>query len=268
MYYIDRWDLGDTIEYEIKFKGKYGAKGEKRSKKEKPTPEAVKRQNQRNKEKKMRRLIQANFKEGDLWMTLKYPKGHRSDAEEVKADIRAFIESLRRKFKKLNEELKFIYRVEVGKQGGIHIHMIIPRIRGADTELMVQRSWKKGRVNFQSLDDGDYDELAKYITKPPDEEVNNQLSMFPEEERKEFIKYSSSRNLIRPEPVRKEYSRKTVRKLITEGPKATKGYYIVKDSISQGINPYTGMSYFHYRERRLRDGQGQYCNSHHMQRSG
>lgn len=268
MYWIDKWSLGNTNEYEIKFAGKYGAKGEKRGKRKKATPEAIKKQNQRNKEKRMRRLIEANFQEGDLWMTLKYPKGYRSDAEKVKADLKAFIDSMRRKYKAKGYELKFIYRVEVGKQGGIHIHMIVPRIRGADTESMAQKSWKQGRINFQELDAGDYSELAAYITKPPDEEVAKQLSMFPEEERKEFIKYSSSRNLIRPEPERKEYSRRTVRQLIQDGPKPTPGFYIVKDSIEYGINPYTGMSFYHYRERRIRNGESKHSYCNNMQRSG
>lgn len=251
MFVQDKWVFKNTIEYEIKFMGKYGAKGEKRQKKQKPTPEVIKRQNQRNKEKRMRRLIDANFEEGDLWVTLKYPKGVRLDPKQVKNDLKKFLDSMRRKYKSKATEFKFIYRLEIGKQGGVHIHMIIPRIRGADTELMIQNAWKCGRVNFQALDGGDYQELAAYITKPPDELIKNQLSMFPEEERKEFIKYSSSRNLIRPEPERKEFKRKTLKKLILDEPKATPGFYVVKESIVFGINPYTGMSYYHYKERRL-----------------
>lgn len=254
MYYIDKWSLGNTNEYEIKYAGKYGAAGEKRSKKRKPSPETIKKQNQRNKEKRMRRLIEANFSAGDIWMTIKYPKGYRASADKVKADLKAYIDSIRKKYKAKGSELKFIYRVEVGKQGGIHIHMIVPRIRGADTELILQSSWKHGRVNYQALDDGDYSELASYITKPPDDTVTHQLSLFPEEERKEFIKYSTSRNLIRPEPERKVYVRRTVRQLIEHGPTPSKGFYIIPESIVYGINPYTGMSYYQYRERRLRSG--------------
>lgn len=251
MYIQDKWVFRNTIEYEIKFAGKYGAKGERRAEKKKPTPEVIKKQNQRNKEKRMRRLIEANFTEGDLWLTLKYPKGTRKAVNEVREDLKKFIDTLRRKYKKLNTELKFIYRVEIGKMGGVHIHMIVPRIRGDDAIKIIQSAWKVGRVNFQSLDGGDYQELASYITKPPDELVKNQISLFPEEERKEFIKYSSSRNLTRPEPERKVFKRKTLKKFIQEGPKATPGFYIVKESIVFGINPYTGMSYYQYKERRL-----------------
>lgn len=252
MYIQDKWTIKDSIEYEIKYSGKYGAKGEKRAKRVKVTPEMIKKQNQKNREKRMRRLIKANFGEGDLWLTIKYPKGHRQPVEEVKKDLRKFLESMRRKYKRNDEELKFIYRLEIGKQGGIHTHMIVNRIEGA--EAMLQKAWKHGRINYEPLDDGDYSELAAYIVKEPDEEVEEQLSFLPTEERKEFVKYSTSRNLIRPTPERKEFSRKTVRKMVEEGPEPTKGYYIVKNSIRIGVNPFTGMSYIHYTERMVSDG--------------
>lgn len=252
MYWQDKWTFKDSNEYEIKYAGNYGARGESRAKKVKATPEQIRQQNQRNKEKRMRRLIKANFSKGDMWITLKYKKGERPHISQVKKDLKKFIDLMRRRYKAQDIEFKFIYRLEIGKMGGIHIHMIIPRIRGADIEI--QDAWKHGRVNYESLDDGDYKELASYITKMPDEGSYKQLSMFPKEERREFIKYSSSRNLIRPEPERKEFKKRTVRKMILEGIKPTKGYYIDKESIVIGINKYTGMSYIHYTERKLLDG--------------
>ena len=64
--------------------------------------------------------------------------------------------------------------------------------------------------------------------------------------------YHPSRNLVRPQPEKKKYHRWTVRKLIEEGPKPTPGFYIVPDSVVSGVNPYTGMSYLHYEEERLK----------------
>lgn len=248
MYWKDIWRFSKSNEIEIKFAGKYGAKGERRSPKRKATPEQIKKQNQLNKEKRMRRLIKANFQEGDYWITLKYPQGTRKETAEVKKDMRNFINAMRRQYGKHEQEFKFIYRVEIGSQGGIHIHMIVPRIRGEDIDQDIQRIWKHGRVNFQNLDDGNYKALAEYITKPPDQEVEQQLSLFPSEERNEYIKYSSSRNLIRPEPERKIYGKWTVRKIIEDGPTPTPGYYIDKDSVHIGFNSYTGMNYIQYTE--------------------
>lgn len=257
MYWQDKWIIKDSIEYEIKYAGRYGAKGEKRNKRKKATPEVIKKQNQRIREKKMRRLIKANFDEGDLWLTMKYTKGTRKPTEEVKKDLRKFLETMRRRYKSHATEFKFIYRLEIGAKGGIHIHMIVPRIRGADTEIIIQNGWNHGRVNYQSMDDSDYESLAAYIVKQPDEQTEKQLSFIPVQEQKEYIKYSASRNLIRPEPERKVFKRRTLKKILSEGPKASKGYYIDKSSVVIGINQYTGMSYIHYTERKIertRDG--------------
>lgn len=249
MYIQDKWEIKDTIEYEIKYLGKYGEKGAKREKKHKATPEQIKKQNQKNREKRMRRLIKANFDKGDLWITLKYPKGTRKETSEVKDDLRKFLATLRRSFKKEDRELKFVYRIEVGKRGGIHIHMIIPRIK---LEL-IQKAWIHGRINYEPLD-GNYKTLAEYIVKQPTEEVLEQLSFVPVEDRKAYVKYSTSRNLIRPAPKRKEFKRKTLKKMLLYGPSPTEGYVIEKDSIVMGVNPITGMNYIHYTERRIHDG--------------
>lgn len=251
-YWLDTWRFPGSTEYEYKWVGKYGAAGEKRKKKTKATPEQVRKQNQKLREKKVRRLLKANFQEGDLWVTLKYQKGRRKPVCEVKRDFKRFISSLRGKYQRRGHPLKFIYRMEIGKRGGIHIHMVVNRIRGADSDVLIQESWKHGRASFTSIyDSGGYEDLAAYITKLPDEEVEKQLSMFPDEERKEFITFNSSRNLERPEPERKVYRKWTMRRLLEEGPKPTKGYYIDKESIHVGTNLYTGMSYLQYTEYKI-----------------
>ena len=51
MYVQKTFFFEDSTEYEYKFAGKYGAKGEKRQKKEKATPEQIRRQNQWNRQK-------------------------------------------------------------------------------------------------------------------------------------------------------------------------------------------------------------------------
>ena len=62
-YRKDVWHFPGSNEYEYKFIGNYGAKGEKRHKRQKATQEQIRKQNQRNKEKRVRRLIKANFKD-------------------------------------------------------------------------------------------------------------------------------------------------------------------------------------------------------------
>lgn len=251
-YVRDIWRFKDSIEYEFKFLGRYGAKGEKRAERAKPTPEQMARQNQLNREKKVRRLIKANFTEKDYWLTLKYPKGERPDIETVKKDMARFLGRLRRMYKKVGEEVKFIYRLEIGSRGGAHVHIILNRAQGLATDLAAQEAWTYGRVNYQHLHEtGGYADLAAYLVKPPSVEAQRHIDQLPPEERKEVIKYSPSRNLIRPEPERKEYTHSTMRRLIDEGPTASEGYYIDYDSVKQGVNFYTGMSYLHYTECRI-----------------
>ncbi len=250
-YIKDVWRFPGSNEYEYKYAGNYGAKGEKRRKRQKASPEQIKRQNKINKEKKVRRLIKANFKRGDLWTTLKYPAGTRKTFSEVKKDFEKFRRNLRGIYKKLKQEFKYIYRIEVGALGGIHIHILINRIHGADTDVIIQSAWKYGIANHESIyDAGGYAKLANYIVKLPEEgsEEYEQLSLFPDQDKKEMVKYSTSRNLIRPEAERTHYQRWTMRKAIEDGPTPSKGYFIDKDSIVYGINPYTGMSYLHYTE--------------------
>lgn len=142
----------------------------------------------------------------------------------------------------------------MGEQGGVHIHMVCNRI--ADSDLIFTKRWGKyGSINFQHIyEKGGMKKLANYIVKQPTEEIYEQLCLFPEEERKHLIKYSSSRNLVRPKPERKKL--KNIPKgLLTGEPVPTKGYYIDKESVVYGVNPITGKPYLHYTEYRVGDGE-------------
>lgn len=249
------YEYYSSIEHEMSWIGNYGAKGEKRNPKRKATKEEIAKQNQRNREKYVRRLIKENFKSGDLLNTLKYPQGSHPTIKQVEKDMRNFIKSMRRAYKKAGTELKYIYRIEIGSKGGIHIHIITNRLPNGNTDLLIQEKWKHGRVNYQTIyEQGGYAALASYMVKGYEEEQYEQLSLFPEKEQKKLKKYSPSRNLKKPKPKIKKFKRRTMRKILTEGPKPTKGFYIDKDSIQKGINPYTGRSYYHYIEYRIEDG--------------
>lgn len=249
------WSFKDSKEIEIKWAGKYGAAGEKRAKKRKATQEKIAKQNQYIRTKKMRRLIKANFSPGDYWVTLKYPKGTRKEEAEYRKDLRDFLTRCRASWKRRGAVFRFIYRIEVGKRGGVHIHILCNRLEPVkgkpDTAAVLQELWgKNGRINYQLLTDyyGDgYQQLAEYVVKPLPEDTG-QLSLFTEEEKKTYSRYSASRNLVRPEPEIKDYKRRTVRELVENGPKPTPGFYIDKTSVRCGVNPYTGLSYCHYIE--------------------
>lgn len=251
MYKEKIWKSINNIEHHISFKGKYGAKGEKRGARKKKTPEEIERQNLINKRNKVRRTIQLNFFPNDLWITLNYPKGTRKPYKDVKEEFDKFARQMRKEYKIREEPLKFYYRIEIGSKGGIHIHMILNRIWGSD--ILVSKCWP-GRSHFANLyEAGGYRKLADYLTKPLPNDSNKykQMGLFDDMDERSMSHYGCSRNLIRPEPQEKAYKRKTVRKIIAEGPKPTQGFYIDKDSIRIGINPYTGYSYIYYTEIRI-----------------
>lgn len=242
------WHFKFSKDHEYSYAGKYGAKGEKRAKKKKATPEQIAKQNQTNKEIRVWRVIRENYDKGDLWVTLKYPAGTRKHAAEMTKDLMKFCAKCRKEYKKYGEPFKFIVKKEIGKQGGSHIHILVNNPDSMKTEKILAELWEHGTIHYTTVyRAGGFKALAEYIVKQPDEETEKQLSLFPEE-RKEFVRYSCSRNLTRPEPEVKQYSHRTVKKLIENGPEPTPGYYIDENSIRCGVNPYTGLSYLKYTE--------------------
>lgn len=257
MYVKDSWYLGNYIEHELKYPGRYGAKGEKRKKKTKPTPEQIRKQNQYNREVKYRRLLRFNFFPGDFWVTLKYKRGTRKTIEELRKDKDRFLRILREQYRKRGCKLKWIGRIEIGKRGGLHMHFVINRIPGeAHTDLIIRDAWRKvteaASIDYTTLrEQGGYENLAKYITKQADEQVAGQMELFPENEQKQLSSVYCSKSLDRPQPVRKEYRLWTMRRILQDGPKSTPGYYIDDASIVKGVNPFTGLSYYKYTEIRV-----------------
>lgn len=81
------WDCGNTREVEEKHTGRYGARGQKRQKRRKATPEEIAKQNQWKKERDVRRLIKWNFGIGDYWFTLTYKKGSRPPWKQMQKDM-------------------------------------------------------------------------------------------------------------------------------------------------------------------------------------
>lgn len=150
----------------------------------------------------------------------------------------------------------FVYRIEIGKRGGLHCHMVINRIPEGD--LLMRDAWKKatkdaGSIDYTTIEEtGGFGGLAEYICKQPDEEIQGQMKFdILDEDKKKLIAISSSRNLKRPCPVIKKRSHWTIRRLLTEDLKPAPGFMIDKDSIRKGVNRFTGLSYLYYTEVRI-----------------
>lgn len=238
MYIKKIWDLGRVRMVEKHYPGNYGAPGMKRGERKKKTPEDVARQNRTNRVKKVQRLILANFKEGDWHLILGYRKGERPASFEAAKDLlQKFLGKMRAAFKRAGVPFKWIAVTERGKRGGCHHHLIIEDREDLDVKALVMKHWPHGYRTFSPLyEDGDFEDLAEYITKEETKEEEQGCS------------YSRSRNLIVPEPKKEViHSRRWRRE-----PKPEKGWYIVKDSLVNGINPVTGYPYQHYTMKQAR----------------
>lgn len=234
------YDMGVVIQIEKSMPGKYGAPGERRGKKRKLTQEDVRRQNNRNRWRRVQRLILKNFGEGDWHLILKYRPEERPDTyEEAKAHRKKFIDRMRTAYRKAGIPFKWIAVTERGKKGKVlHHHLVIQDIRrdGIDTVKLAKELWTYGSEFFSALyEDGEYEKLAEYIVKAETKEEGG------------WCTYSRSRNL--EEPVKKVED--VPHRRWRDPPVAPKGWYVVKDSVYNGTNPVTGHPYQHYTLKKL-----------------
>lgn len=224
---------GKTIEVNKYYSYRYHSPGEKRSKKEKPSSEAQKKVNQRKAAKELRRLMNANFEDGDLLVRLDFfkelfPEG----SERMQKLMQKFIRKLRAEFAKMGKELKYIYVKEVGPRGGRHVHIVMTK---CDTDVL-RKCWTHGGIHVDPLiSNGQYRKIADYFIK---------YAAKTEETEGKLIgkRWYPSRNLVRPEPKKRIISAGAFRKNFKE----LEGYFVEKESIQSGISEVTGFAYFSY----------------------
>ena len=110
-YLIKITDLPYKREVEKVHSSRYGKKV-KPAPKSKPTKEEVEKVNERNRIKKLRRKIEMNFDFGDYHTVLTYRKEERPEPAEAKTILKDFLKELRKLYRKLGEELKYIVVTE------------------------------------------------------------------------------------------------------------------------------------------------------------
>ena len=217
MPYVKRTTrAGKTIEVEYFYTSRLNKKGAKRKDKVKPTPDAQKRVNTKQAERKLRLLMNANFVYGDFHLILDYIR-HKGEPdrtrEEMKKDIQVFLRECRKLYKKAGLEFKYIHVMEIGN-----------------------------RVKVFPLDDsGQYGDLAAYFIKYTDRHMQD-----APEQRLQGKRWAASKNLVHPEP---EYEYVTARSWYRCEAKAPAGYYVEKGSEEKGtVSPeYYGYGYYRYR---------------------
>lgn len=233
-YFKTSVEAGATIEITKSYTKRVGAKA--RGKKKKPTAEEIEKINQMNAERTLRLKINHNFGKDDPFITLTYKPGEKPEPEKAKKDIKKLIDGLRKEYKKVGVDLKWICVTEYLKKK-IHHHLLINDINGQDVSRWVRDLWKFGRPGFKYLDStGQYKDLAAYLIKE-----TSKTYRAKDGARKQ--RYSCSRNLVMPVP--KTEIIKKAKKWLPD-PKPIKGYYVDKDTIYNGVDPFTGRAYQKY----------------------
>lgn len=193
--------------------------------------------NDKNARKYLQRLINANFGDHDIWMTLTYDDEHMPDSiERAQKNMNYYFKKVnrRRKKKGLNNA-KYVYVTECSSR--LHHHVII------DGELSMdelEEMWPYGRRNNTrriSKSSDDLTGLARYLAKDP----------------KGKKRWSSSRNLKKPE-VRKNHQI-TMRRIskIAEDDEMLKSHVKKKYpkaeffEVRRCINSFNGLFYFYVR---------------------
>lgn len=141
--------------------------GRLRAEKKNMTPEKVARLNTERSERWFVLLVDGNFTEEDIHLTLTY-KGETPDYQRARMDIRNFLDRVKRLRAKLGlEPLKYAGGIEGGADGSrarIHAHIVMNG--GIDRETL-EALWAKGYANADRLrpDENGLEAVARYIVK-------------------------------------------------------------------------------------------------------
>lgn len=111
---------------------------------------------------KLRRLINCNVAENDLFITLTY-KENLEDVKKGKEDFKNFIKRWNYQRKKKKEKpLKYIYVVEFQKRGAVHFHCIFFNV-GYIKKKELSDLWGLGFVKVNKIEH--VDNVGAYVVK-------------------------------------------------------------------------------------------------------
>lgn len=202
-----------------------------------PTSDQQKKSNIRQAKKKLRRILNNNFKDSeDCLLTLTFKKEYRPrDSEELKKYATKFFRNLKGRYRKKGLELKYVYCLEVGPKGAVHIHAVVS---GVETKLF-NECWRWGWIDIKPLNsDGQYKGIADYFLKYSEKTEKTEAKIGK--------LWYGSRNLIKP-VVKKKVLRSGKWR---ENPRPPKGFKIL--DINNGVSELTGLNYQTYTMIRLR----------------
>ncbi len=218
---------GKSIITEIKVTSGYH-KG-KRGPKKNITSEMVQKNNDRLAVLNLTKLLNANFDEDDMHITLTYQD--IPSLEEAKKDRKNFIERLKYRMRKQGKELKAICVTEYENKRPHH-HIVL----NTNDMDMITECWRKGFVHSTQLDEsGNYNKLAEYLIKETTRTFRNEDAIHKK-------RYTRVGRLITPVTTEHDSSYEE----LIEDPKPIAGYYIPEDCKRRFEHPVTGLEHQEY----------------------
>lgn len=228
---------GKVMEIRKYYSARYGKRGKAGPRTGQPSPEAVRKANERRQETELRRRINANFEAGkDALVTLNW-KSKGVSPDEMQKEVKNFFRRLAYRYRKAGKELKYIYCLEIGSKGARHVHAVI-----SDADLgELSETWRAGPINVQPLwPDGEYGKIASYFTKYA-KATEETLSGNPDlTELKIGRRFNCSKNLVKPEVKKEVVMAETFREQPSE---TIREFRLVKDSVRSGVSDLTGYCY-------------------------
>ncbi len=158
-------------------------------------PEIDARHNRKQLIKKIVRLVNANFSDKDIWITVGYKGSEEpTSLNQAKKDVVNYIRRLQRYCKKMNyPQLKYLYVTEQGAKSGRYHHHIVLSFPDRD---IAELKWTKGKYSQARRlkpDDFGLEGLARYISKTAHGEDRHS-----DDENSKPKNYGYSLNLYKP----------------------------------------------------------------------
>ncbi|MFJ8100262.1 hypothetical protein [Lysinibacillus sp. NPDC096212] len=143
----------------------------KRVKRDKNSSKAQERLNEKNRQKRVVRMLNTNFRPNDLYMTYTYTNKYvPKDYEQAKRDMVNLVRRMKHWLKKQEKyadfELKYIYTTEHTRNGEkvrVHHHMVT----NFPNREVAEELWNRGMAHSKRLveDDFGFKKLGEYLVK-------------------------------------------------------------------------------------------------------
>lgn len=239
-YLCEECWAGKTIEVCKYYSARYGKRGTRREN-SKPSTDAVRKINERQAQKKLRRLMNENFRDKvDALVTLDFAPDRKPESYgEMKRRTQNFLQRLRRKYKRNGIPCRYIWVAEIGEKGGVHIHMMLNDVDSIGTAGLSEL-WGEGATHVDALwSGGQYGEIAKYFCKYARKtEMATGVKL--------GRAWNPSHGLRQPRIRKRVIYRNAFRTKV----KPKKGYHLQKDKngtvVRTGVSEITGQEYMFY----------------------